>query len=211
MNRHRCPHPVFPGGIVVDASDHFVPEHQRLPEGEGTDGAMPVIVQVGPADAAMRDAHQGVVAARGTAGDVVQPEIGGCMDGECFHCWASLWMVSRSLDGGQDCCHQRIIERTSRATTETTARSPSGSAASSPRALRALISRAELGRSQQSMAAKRSWPGVEIDSTSVVMSLRDWYRSSRAACRAKACQRVSRSRVVTANSSRSNPRWADTA
>src|SRR6476659_221163 len=138
MNGHWCPRPVFPGGVVVDASDHFVPENQRLAEGEGADGDMPVVVQVGPADPPVRDAHQDVVVTRGAAGDVIQPEVGGCVDGEGFH------FLDSSLDECAGPWHQRIIERTSRATTDTTARSPSGSVASSPRALRALVSRAAL-------------------------------------------------------------------
>src|SRR6478752_1435671 len=94
MNGNRRPRPVFPGGVVVDASDPFVPENQRLPEGECADGAMPVVVQVGPADPAMRDAHQHVVVSWGAAGDVVQAEVGGCVDGEGFH------FLGFSLDRG---------------------------------------------------------------------------------------------------------------
>ena len=58
MDRDRGVVGSVPEGSSLDASDDLVAEDQRFTQGEGTDGAVPVVVQIRTADAAMGVAHQ---------------------------------------------------------------------------------------------------------------------------------------------------------
>ena len=42
----------------LDASDDFVAEGEGFPQGEGTHGAVPVVMKIRTADAAVRVSHQ---------------------------------------------------------------------------------------------------------------------------------------------------------
>ena len=58
MDRDRGPGGEPTGGILGDPADDLVPQHQRFPQRERADRAVPVVVQVRAADAAVGVADQ---------------------------------------------------------------------------------------------------------------------------------------------------------
>ena len=85
MNGHRGSRGRPARRIVLDNTHDLVPEHQRLPQGKRADGAVPVVVQVRPADTAVGGPHQHLAGPGGGDGGLVDPQIPGPVRDHRFH------------------------------------------------------------------------------------------------------------------------------
>ncbi len=70
---------------MLDPADDLVTEDQRFPQGERTHRAVPVVVQVRPADTAVGVADQHLTRFGGRFGQVVEPQITCPVDHESLH------------------------------------------------------------------------------------------------------------------------------
>src|SRR5206468_4580784 len=85
MDRHRSGVGQRSRRVELDATDDLVTEDERFAQRERTDGAVPVVMQVGAADPAMGVTHQNLTGFGRRPRQVVDSQIASSMNHESLH------------------------------------------------------------------------------------------------------------------------------